>query len=190
MNIKLTNVALIIGVVALIVNVVLGVMYFQQRGERESLTSELAEIKQSFSEYDMADDLEKQVGDAEARLEEAQQAATEAKLMAEQAYSAENLSNGGILDGVLRLAQESQVNVVNISTQPKGNEVREGHIYSTLSIDLSVTGSLTHLAVFAHKLENGEIKAVTIDDISIRITSAAYAATMNFSVFYPRETEL
>ena len=190
MKIKLTNVALIIGVVALIVNAVLGVMYFQQRGERESLISELAEVKQSFSEYGMADDLEKQVADAESRLEEAQQAAIDARLIAGQAYSVENLSNGGILDGVLRLAHESQVNVINISTQPKGNEVREGHIYSTLSIDLSVTGSLPHLAVFAYKLENGEIKAVTIDDISISSTSDAYAATMNFSVFYPQETEL
>ncbi|MDY6892948.1 MAG: hypothetical protein SVO26_04430 [Chloroflexota bacterium] len=190
MKIKLTNVALLIGSIALIANIGLGVVYFQQRSEKESLISELADVQQSFNEYNMTNDLKNQIADAETRLEEAQQASIDARLTAEQAYSKENLSNGGILDGVLQLAQHNHLNVIHLSTKPDGNEIREGHTYSTLVVDMRVSGSLPNLAVFASKLENGAIKAVTIDDISISSSSDAYAATLNFSVFYPVNIEL
>ena len=179
--------ALLLCVAALAANAVMGVMYFQQQSEQESPTSELTAARGALTEYvGSASSLEEQLAAAEARLTEEQLAIAEARLLLEQAYPPDRLSSGSILNSVLQLAQESKVNVVEVSTQPEGDEERNRHTYSTLSIDLQVTGSLRDLAAFVSKLEKGEIGTVVIDEISIAGTADPYTASLDFSVLYPR----
>ncbi len=187
MRIKFSTVALLVCVAALAADAVLAVMYFQQQSEQESLSSELTEAREALTGYEgNASSLEEQLTAAEARLAEEQLAMAEAKLIVEQAYSPDKLSSGGILDGVLELAEHSRINVVEVSTRPEGDEERDGQTYSTLSIDLQVRGSIHDLASFVSNLEKGAIKAVTVDEIIVEGAGDSHDASLYFSVFYPR----
>jgi len=187
LKVKFSTVALLVCIAALAADVVLAVMYFQQQGEQGSLASELTAAKGALTEYSgNASSLEEQLTLAKTRLAEEQLESAEARLIVEQAYSPDKLSSGGILNGVLQVARESKVDVVEVSTQPEGDEEMDGQTYSTLSIDLQVKGSLSDLVTFIHNLEKGAIKAVTVDEIIIEEAGDSYDASMSFSVFYPR----
>ncbi len=174
MRVKLSTLALIVIVAALVANAVLGVMYFQKQSQQASLASQLTASKESLAEYDSTASLEEQL------------AAAEARLMAEQAYFPDKLSSDAILNTILQLAQESQVTIVEIRTQPESDENVGNHTYSALSIHLQVTGSVTELQTLVNKLETGELKAVGIDEVRITEMKGSPAASLDFSVYARR----
>ena len=174
MRTKLSALALIIGIAAWLATALIGVTYFPQQHERESLASQLSAARESLREYGTPASLE-------ARL-----AAAEARLSAEQAYFPDKLSSVATLNSVLQLAQESQVTIVDMKTQPARDEVIGNHTYSALSVHLQVAGSLPHLQAFVSKLQNGALKAVTIDEISIVVIEESPAASLDFSVWARR----
>ena len=162
-------------------------MYFQQQSERESLASELTGAREALTEYGgNASSLEEQLAAAESRLAEGHLAIAEARLIVEQAYSPDKLSSGGILNGVLELAEDSKVNVIEVNTKPEEGENGGEVAFSTLYIDLQVEGSLPELAAFIGKLEKEAVKAVTVEEIIIEGAGDSYAASLSFSVFYPQ----
>jgi len=174
LRIKLSTLALIVGAAALVASAVLGVMYFQQQREQESLASQLAVGRESLTEYDSAASLEERL------------AAVEARLIAEQAYFPDKLSSEATLTSILQIAQESQVTVVEISTQPERDQERGNHTYSALSVYLQVTGGLPELQDFVNKLEKGELKAVSIDEIGITGMEESPVVSLDFSVWARR----
>ena len=184
---KFSTVALIVCIAALAADAVLAVMYFQQQSERESLASELTGAREALTEYGgNASSLDEQLAAAESRLAEGHLAIAEARLIVEQAYSPDKLSSGGILNGVLELAEDSKVNVIEVNTQPEEGENGGEVAFSTLYIDLQVEGSLPELAAFIGKLEKEAVKAVTVEEIIIEGAGDSYAASLSFSVFYPQ----
>lgn len=191
---KLKIVTLIVSVVALVVSVMLGVTYFQQRPEKEALASELTAAnatlneQRSNAEERSAEEtrlMEEQLAVAEARLAQEKLAVAEARRLFEEAYSSDKLSTGGVLKGILELAAQSQVNVVSTTTESQGDEKRGGQTYQSLSIDLQVAGSLSNLAAFISKLEDGPVKAVNISSTNIAGEGSSHIANLDLSVLYP-----
>jgi len=174
MRIRLSTLALVVSAAALLANALLGVTYFQQQRERESLASELSAARESLSEYGGAASLEERLAAAEARLK------------AEQALFPKKMSSAATLNDVLQLAQESQVKIVDMKTQPGRDEKRGDHTYSALSVHLQVAGGLPELQTFLSKLEKGALKAVAIDEISITGMKESPAASLGFSVWSRR----
>lgn len=174
MRIRLSTLALVVIAAALIANALLGVTYFQQHRERESLASQLSAARESLREYGSAANLEERLAAAEARLK------------AEEALFPKELGNAATLNDVLQLAQDSQIKIVDMKTQPKRDENRGNHTYSALSVQLQVVGSLPELQAFLNKLERGALKAVSIDEISITGMKESPAGSLGFSIWSRR----
>ena len=173
MRTKLPASAFIVVIAALLATALVGVTYLPQQRERESLASQLSAARESLREYG--------AGGLEERL-----AAAEARLSAEQAYFADRLSGAATLNSLLQLAQESQVTVVDMRTQPAGDEAIGNHTYSALSVHLQVAGSLTQVQAFVNRLQDGALKAVAIDEISIVGIGESPAASLDLSVWARR----
>lgn len=152
----------------------LGVAWLQQLRERESLASQLSAASESLREYGTAASREKRL------------AAAKARLLAEQGVFPKKLSSGATLNDVLQLAKESQVKIIDVTTQPGSDEKRGDHTYFSLSIHLQVAGSLPELQAFLSRLEKGALKAVAIDEISITGMKESPAASLGFSVYARR----
>lgn len=187
MKTEFSTIALLLCVAALATVAVTGVMYVQRQGDRESLDFELAAARTAIEDFQgNATILEQRLAVAEDLLAEEQRAMEDARVMVEQAYSTGALSSGEILGGVLSLAQDSRLDVVEITTEPEETEVVADLEYSVLSIDLRVMGGLLDLSSFVGKLEKGVIKAVSVDEITIEEVEGSYVASVYFSVLYPR----
>lgn len=173
MRTKLPASALIVVIAALLATALVGVTYLPQQRERESLASQLSAARESLREYGAVS--------LEERL-----AAAEAKLSAEQAYFADRLSGAATLNSLLQLAQESQVTVVDMKTQSARDEAIGNHTYSALSVHLQVAGSLPQVQAFVNRLQDGALKAVAIDEISIVGIGESPAASLDLSVWARR----
>jgi hypothetical protein len=84
------------------------------------------------------------------------------------------------------LAQESQVTVVDMKTQSARDEAIGNHTYSALSVHLQVAGSLPQVQEFVNRLQDGALKAVAIDEISIVGIGESPAASLDLSVWARR----
>lgn len=187
MKIKFSTVALVVCVAVIIANAALGVMHFQQKNEQESIASELDSAENALLEYNgNASILQEQLAVVEAWLMEEQQAVADARFMTEQLNPLDKLSSGTILDRLLRLARESKIEIVVISTLPEGDEEMGGLTFSTLLIDLQARGRLHDLAAFIGQLEKGHLRVVSINEISIDGSGESYDTILDFSVYYSR----
>jgi hypothetical protein len=187
LKIKLSTVALVVCVAAIIANAVLGVMHFQQKNEQELLASELDLATDALFVYNgNTSILEEQLAVVEARLMDEQQALADAELIAEEMNPLSKLSSGAILDRILWLAKESKIEIAVISTQPGEDEEISGLTYSTLFIDLQASGKLHDLAVFIVQLEKVQLRVVSINEIDIAGGWELYDVILDFSVYYSR----
>jgi len=172
--VRLSTLSLIVGATALLASVVLGVMYWQQLNQQESLRSQVTAATESLTEYGSAASLEEQL------------AAAEARLMAEQAYLPDSLGSNAILDSVLQAAEESQVTIVGITTQPEEDKEWGNYILSGLSIELEATGSPSEIEDFVNKLGAGALKTVSVHEISITEMTESPVVTLDISVYVRR----
>jgi len=171
---RLFTLSLIVGGTALVANVVLGVMYWQQLGQQESLRSQVTAATESLTEYGSAASLEERL------------AAAEARLMTEQAYLPDSLGSNAILDSVLQAAEESQVTIVGITTQPEEDKEWGNYVLSGLSIELEATGSPSEIEDFVNKLGAGALKTVNVHEISITEMTESPVVTLDISVYVRR----
>jgi len=184
MRFSFPRVAQIIIVCALLANVVLLFMYLPKQNERASLNTELGEARNTFDMYKgNVTALQEQLSAVELRVTEEQLAIAEAKVRIEQYYSTKGLTESSILNSIIEMVLKSKIEIVEVSTQIE--EQTEGsQVYSALSIDLSVSGSLPALTAFIGELENKAIKVVVIDTISFYMVNDSLVANLLLSVSY------
>jgi hypothetical protein len=187
MKLRFTTMAVIVCVAAVALNVAMGVTYSQRQTERSSALTELAFAEEALAEYQgNATGLQQQSEVAAARLAEEQRAFEDAMAAVDRAYSAGAASSAGILDSILKLAGNSAVSVIEVSTRPEGDTDVGDLVYSALHVDMRVAGSLADLGSFVSQLESGAIKGVTLGRIAIAQSGALHVAAIACSVLYPR----
>ncbi|MEE8372676.1 MAG: hypothetical protein V3R87_02945 [Dehalococcoidia bacterium] len=195
MRSRLRTAALIVCVAAMVASAISGVGYVQQRSTNDALATELTAARQSLSDKssqseqqaaEQARRMQQRLSAAEAEVEEAKAALAGARSTFEQAYSPTKLSTGGILRGIFELASESRVDVVSVTTETQEDENRGDQTLGRLSIEMRVAGRLASIAAFVNELEEGSVKAVNINDISITGEGNLYTANLELSVLYPQ----
>ena len=165
----------------------MGYMLLQQQDDRDFTLTELTAAKDALMEHQgNASIRAEELAVAEARLAEEQVEIEQARTEVRGTYTADKLSSGGILNSVLQLARSNNLTVVEVITQPGDDMELDIFTFSRLSIDLSLTGSISSISIFTNKLEKGDIRAVSIDDISIEGTEDTYNARLYLSVLYPQ----
>jgi len=184
MRLSISRVAQIIIVFAVLANVALLFMYLGKGSELASLDTELDEARDVLSVYEgNVTALQEQLSAAQLRVTEEKLAIAEAEARMEEYYSAKGVTESSILNSIVELVLKSNVEILEISTQIE--EHTEGsQVYSSLSIDLSITGSLPSLTAFIDELENKAIKVVVIDTISFYMLDDSLVANLLLSVFY------
>ena len=174
MGISVSRLALVIGALALLGNIVLGAMCLQQQRERDSLTSDTAAARASLEGYGA-------LASYEERL-----AAAEKRLAAEQDYFPHQVSSTSSLNDVLRLAEEGGVDIVNIEALPKGKEEIGAHTYYALSFHLTVKGDMPALQTFISGLEGGTLRGAAIDEVDIYEFAEFATASLSFTIYARR----
>ncbi len=191
---KLCTISLIVGVVALVGSIMFGALYLMSGGGHDVLAADLATRQEKLARYQSVSSLEEQLAIVEDRLEEVRAAHEAARLIAEQAYSAGGLNNGSVLEAVLDFADDNNVDIYSVVTEPEiadidvgagGGEGSDDLVYYRLLFEMEVTGSLTNSGKFLDDLELGELRTVQINDIEISSDGDLYGATVHFSVTYP-----
>jgi hypothetical protein len=103
---------------------------------------------------------------ATADLGERLSAARAGLAAAENAFSGET-NDTRIVDSVLRLAEQTGVIAIPLSTQPRALEQIEGYSYSVFYMTFSVTGDFPHLQSFIKGLETSEISTMDMKKLQI-----------------------
>jgi Tfp pilus assembly protein PilO len=151
--------------VLLVVYYLLGTGYLKQRQENEALASQLANTAQALA----------QIPQPPADLE-SQLAAAQASLDAAQNLLPASMNSTQIVNTILRLADEDKVKAIPLVTQPWTTIELGDHSYSVFRLNVAVTGTFAQLVSFVSRLENGELRTLIIEDLSVtRATGEAGA---------------
>lgn len=153
-NVKLKPLTLLLLVAALAVlaYAALGASVLRQRSERDALSSQ---IESAGAVLATARDVRQDLADLPARLETASQ-----WLAAAQAAFPTELDSDTLLRTMLGYANESEVRVLEVHTQPPAAEVGEtdgveARAYRVLGFDLKVEGTFEQLVTFLAAIEEG-----------------------------------
>jgi len=143
-----------IGIIALlVVYYFLGMDYREQRQGHEVLAAQIAEATRTLAQTPRPPQ------DLEQRL-----------LAAEQSAFPDQLNSTQVINAILKLADDCQVKVIPIATNPWSVEnIGEG--YHVFRLNISVRGSFSQLAGFVSKLENGEFETLVIENLSVTRTT-------------------
>ena len=79
-----------------------------------------------------------------------------------------------IINGILRLGEETGVKAIPLSTQPWITEKYLNQDYSVFRIDMAVTGNYTQMADFLYRLENSEPQTLIVEYLKIEKTSGSF----------------
>jgi len=143
-------------IVLLVVYYLLGTDYMKQPKEQEALASQIADVTQTLAQ------IPKPPQDLEQRL-----AAAQASLAAEQSAFPSKMNSTKVINAILKLADDSDVKAIPMVTQPWSMENIEEHGYRVLRLNVAVEGSFSKLVNFISKLENGEFKTLTLEELSL-----------------------
>ena len=154
-NVKLKPLTLLLLVAGLVVvaYVALGVSFLQQRSDQDALSSQIESAEAVLA---TASDVRKDLAELPSRLDTATQ-----QLATAQTAFPNDLDSNTILQAILGYANESQVRVLEVHTQPAGAEAEgpddEANInsYRVLSFDLEVEGTFEQLVTFLAAIEEG-----------------------------------
>ena len=187
MKISYTILSLVIFLAILTGTAVMGYMLLQQQDDRDFTLTELTAAKDALMEHQgNASILAEELAVAEEGLAIEQSEIEQARIEADRTYFPDKISSGGILNSVLQLAQSNNLTVVEVITQPEDAIELDIFTFSGLSVDLLLTGSLSNISIFTNKLEKGDIRAVSIAEISLEGAEDLYNARLYFSVLYPQ----
>ncbi len=157
---RLTDNLWVFGVVVIVAAVMghatIGYRYVQRISEGEVLAYETSEVTGYLNKLDNAHRRQTRTNESEIRLKEL------------QAEFPKKLSGPSTVTKIIQLAERSNLQVTDISTQPgSGNEVGT-HIYDTLSIEAHFEGDINSLRAFLAELEDGYIIASRLDRLDIQ----------------------
>jgi Tfp pilus assembly protein PilO len=147
---------ILLAAVLLAVYYLLGMGYLRQSREKAALASQLAEATQSLVQMTPSSD------DLEARL-----AAARADLDSAKNSLPARPSSTQMINAILKLAEECQVGAIPLITNPWATENLGDYSYSVFRLNIAVTGTFTNLVSFVNKLENGELRTLIIENISV-----------------------
>lgn len=157
---------LLLGGVVVVAYAILGVSLLRERWEKDSLSSEIAAAAATLG---TAQDVQRDLADLQARLDEAS-----LRLTAAQAAFPTELDSNVILQSVLRHANENQVGVLQANTQPPaiGSTEPDEEValsgYSSLGFDFEVVGTFEQLVAFLAAIEDEAGSTSTIGDYSLQ----------------------
>lgn len=192
---KYVTLSLIIGAIALIGCLIFGALYYMANADEKGLASELLSRKDQLANHRTVASLENELSAIQDRLKGVRTSHEEARRLVEETYSSGGLDNGSILEAVVDLADDYDVNIITMSTQPgtySNSDAAEGSNqigiveYNSLSFQLQATGALSDLVDYIIELEQGDLRTVRLDSVSITDGNYLYTVTLNFSVVYPR----
>lgn len=149
--------------------------YFKQRREYRAMASRTNEVAQLLAQVPPpATDLEERLSAAQSRLEEAQN-------------SFPNILNTtGIIDAILRLAEEVGVKAIPLVTQPWTVENISDQDYSVFRLSVTATGTLAKLSDFISRLETDEPATLVIESLLMdqaTETDAEFEAKLDIVVY-------
>jgi len=151
---KLTSTVIITALVVFCVY--MGMNYIKERQGQEALASQITDASQLIVE------LPENTQDLEERLETAQ-----ARLDDEQGAFPSEINSIEVVDAVLELANDCEVNIVPIETQPQATVAVGEHDYNIFRLNVVVEGSLTQLLAFINGLEKGEFETLIIEHLEV-----------------------
>lgn len=143
-------------IILLVVYAYSGMGYMKQRKEREMLTSQISNVKQTLAQ------MPQPPRDLEQRL-----AAAQARLAAEQSAFPSKMNSTQVINTILKLADVCEVKAIPLVTQPWSIENVGEHDYYVLRLNIAVEGSFSQVVSFISKLENEEFKTLTAKDLTV-----------------------
>ena len=162
---RLVITALII--ILLVVYYLWGMDYKKQNQEHEVLTSQIADARETLAH------LPKLPPDLEQRL-----AVARASLAAEQKAVPSKMNSNQVVDIILELADNAELKAIPLVTRPWATEVIGEHEYYVFRLNVEVGGSFTQLVNFVSGLENGELKTLIVENLTVsRVTDQTEAET-------------
>jgi len=151
---KLTSTVIITALVVLCVY--LGMNYMKARQGQEALASQIADASQLVVELpEVSQDLEERLEIAQARLDD------------EQGAFPSEINSIEVVDAILELANDCEVKVVPIETQPQATVTVGEHDYNIFRLKVVVEGSLDQLFAFIAGLEKGEFETLIIEHLEV-----------------------
>ncbi len=130
--------------------------YLKQRRENGALASRIEGMTQTLAQVPLSPaDLEQRLNAAQSDFE------------ATRNLFPDRLNTTMVINGILRLAEDTGVKAIPLITQPWRTESFSGHDYSVFRLDISVTGAFTKLVDFTDQLENGEPHTLLIESVAV-----------------------
>jgi len=164
--VKTRKLLIIILVVALLaVYYIIGSDYLKQGREHEALASQVNEATRTLAQ------IPSPPADLEQRL-----AAARSALESVNSTLPDRLNSTRIINTILRLADEVGVRAIPLTTQPWTTESINGEDYSVFRLHIAVTGPFTRLSSFFSQLENGEIKTLVMEYITVDKVTGSFRA--------------
>lgn len=158
---KALIIALIIAV--LVAYYIIGTGYMNERNQKETLAAKIAQANASLALIPVPPaDLDEQLADAEDRL----------WTLEETLNADSNIVR--IVNSILRLAEETGVKAIPLSTQPWAVERYESQDYSVFRIDLAVSGNFTQIVSFLDRLENGQPETLVLEHVNVEKESGSF----------------
>ena len=158
---KTRTLFIIILVVALLaVYGFIGSDYLKQRNQRDAYDSQIADASATLMQ------IPQPPADLEERLAAAQDSLEEAKNVFML-----DMTNTEIINKILDSANQTNVTVIPMATEPWVEESVADQTYSVLRISIQVVGEYTQLIMFLHELENGELNTLFIESLTVETTS-------------------
>lgn len=144
----------------LVVYYLFGMDYMKQLKEHEALTSQITDATQVLAQIpELPQDLEPRL------------AAAQASLAAVQGAFPSQMNSTEVIDTILKLADDTGVKAIPLVTQPWAIEKVGEHDYNVFRLNVAVEGSFSQLVSFVSKLENGELKTLIVENLSVtRVT--------------------
>jgi len=142
---------------------IFGMDYLKQRNEGKNLEVQISEGAATLALIPQPPaDLEQQLADAEDTLW-----AVKDTLKIDT-----NITR--IINGILRLGDETGIKVIPLSTQPWVIERVSNQDYSVFRIDIAITGNFTQMADFLKRLENGQPDTLILEHFKVEKVTGSF----------------
>ena len=137
-----------------------GMEYLKQRQQQAALTPQIDDVVRALAQ------MPEPPGDIYLRL-----AAARTSLSDEQNALPGQINSTRTINTILRLADECRVKAIPLITHPWSLEKIGKHDYYVFRLNVAIEGSFSNLVTFISKLEKGELRTLTVENLSVdRVT--------------------
>ena len=153
-------------------NVIFGMSCLKQQNEQKDFSDQIAQLSPILEEeLPGPDDLAQRRTDAEE------------KLAARQAFLPTGISSAEILESVIRLADKSHIKDLSLCIDPLSSDNVGENEYRVLVINIKAKGNFPDLLDFIGMLEDGTIRALAINRISVIQADGMWNASLDIAVY-------